>query len=86
MAAGITHTLTRNCSRGEIPDCTCDTRIKRDAANDKWAMNACSDNVHFGSQVAQQLLDATETGSDSASMANLHNNEAGRVAVSFFKI
>ena len=41
-------------------------------------MNACSDNVHFGSQVAQQLLDATETGSDSASMANLHNNEAGR--------
>lgn len=30
---------------------------------------------------AQQFLDATETGTDSASLANLHNNEAGRVAV-----
>ena len=44
-------------------------------------MRGCSDNVHFGSQVAQQLLDATEAGTDSVSMANLHNNEAGRVAV-----
>ena len=47
----------------------------------EWKMRGCSDNVHFGSQVAQQLLDATEAGTDSVSMANLHNNEAGRVAV-----
>ena len=79
VAAGITHTLTKNCSRGDIPDCFCDTRDRN--SDLEWKLRGCSDNVHFGSQVAQQLLDATEAGADSASMANLHNNEAGRVAV-----
>ena len=74
VAAGITHTLTKNCSRGDIPDCFCDTRDRN--SDLEWKLRGCSDNVHFGSQVAQQLLDATEAGADSASMANLHNNEA----------
>ena len=69
-----------NCSRGDIPDCICDTRLTRDSGIE-WKMRGCSDNVHFGSQVAQQLLDATEAGTDSVSMANLHNNVAGRVTV-----
>ena len=101
MSAGITHTLTKNCSRGDFADCVCDTRFTRPEMG--WKMRGCSDNVHFGSQVAQQFLDATEAGTDSASLgnylldffknsidlhgnffssiANLHNNEAGRVAV-----
>ena len=79
MSAGITHTLTRNCSRGDFEDCICDTKFSRPEVGFK--MRGCSDNVHFGSQVAEQFLDATEAGTDSTSMANLHNNEAGRVAV-----
>ena len=77
MAAGITHTLTLNCSRGDFEDCLCGGR----RGEESFKMKGCSDNVHFGAQVAKQFLDAREHGSDSTSMANLHNNEAGRVAV-----
>lgn len=72
MAAGITHTLTLNCSRGDFENCLCGGNFK---------LKGCSDNVHFGIQVAKQFLDTPEHGLDSTSMANLHNNEAGRVAV-----
>ncbi len=81
-AAGITHTLTRNCSRGDFADCVCDTRPRAPAPSSpelEWEMRGCSDNYNFGAQVAQQFLDARENGLDSASLANLHNNEAGRV-------
>ena len=79
MAAGITHTLTLNCSRGDFEDCLCGGRYSHTEENFK--IKGCSDNVHFGAQVAKQFLDTPEHGSDSTSMANLHNNEAGRVAV-----
>ena len=44
-----------------------------------WEWGGCSDNFQFGSQVAQQFLDGQETGADSNSLVNLHNNGAGRV-------
>ena len=79
MSAGITHTLTRNCSRGDFSDCVCDTRSSRPQMN--WKMRGCSDNFNFGSQVAEQFLDAAEAGFDPVTYANRHNNEAGRIAV-----
>jgi hypothetical protein len=80
MSAGITHTLTKNCSSGDFPDCVCDNRLTRRQLG--WEWGGCSDNFHFGSQVAKQFLDTVESGADSKSLANLHNNEAGRI-VSF---
>ena len=44
-----------------------------------WEWGGCSDNFQFGSQVATQFLDGQETGADSNSLVNLHNNGAGRV-------
>ena len=45
-----------------------------------WKWGGCSDNFNFGSQVAKEFLDAMESGhGDRISVANLHNNEAGRV-------
>ncbi len=79
-SAGIAHTLTKNCSAGDFPDCTCDNRLTRQQLG--WEWGGCSDNFHFGSQVAKQFLDTAETGADTKSLANLHNNEAGRI-VSF---
>lgn len=79
-AAGIAHTLIKNCSAGEFDDCGCDFKTKkRDTVDWKW--RGCSDNFDFGDQVAKKFLDTIETGSDPNSLANLHNNEAGRVAV-----
>ena len=77
MSAGITHTLTKNCSSGDFPDCVCDSRLTRRQLG--WEWGGCSDNYHFGSQVAKQFLDTVESGADSKSLANLHNNEAGRI-------
>jgi len=79
-AAGIAYTLTKNCSTGDFPDCVCDNRITRRQMG--WEWGGCSDNFHFGSQVARQFLDTAETGENMKSLANLHNNEAGRI-VSF---
>lgn len=79
-AAAVTHTLTRNCSEGSIQHCECEPRKKGKKKAD-WKWGGCSDNVIFGEQVSRQFLDSGETGSSPRSMANLHNNQAGRVAV-----
>jgi len=81
-AAGVTHTLTRNCSQGSILHCECEQRRlgnKRDPMAWKWG--GCSDNVKFGETVSRQFLDTGESGNDPRSLANLHNSEAGRIAV-----
>ena len=49
-----------------------------------WEWGGCSDNFQFGSQVATQFLDGQETGADSNSLVNLHNNGAGRVVSHIF--
>lgn len=78
-SAGITFTLTKNCSTGDFANCVCDTRFSRRKMSFKWG--GCSDNFHFGSQVAGQFLDGHEDGADPISLVNLHNNAAGRMAV-----
>ncbi|TRY80923.1 hypothetical protein TCAL_12797 [Tigriopus californicus] len=88
-AAGIAHTLTKNCSNGEFGDCGCG--VNKPQKDVRWKWSGCSDNFHFGDQVAKKFLDGVEiakkfldgveSGSDPKSLANLHNNEAGRVAV-----
>ena len=76
-SAGITFTLTKNCSAGDFANCVCDSRISGQRSGFKWA--GCSDNFHFGSQVARQFLDGHENGADPISLVNLHNNAAGRM-------
>ncbi|KAG2455314.1 WNT8 protein, partial [Polypterus senegalus] len=46
-----------------------------------WIWGGCSDNAEFGQRVSKQYVDALETGQDSRAAMNLHNNEAGRMAV-----
>ena len=65
-----------------VQHCECEPRrlgSKRDVAEWKWG--GCSDNVKFGELVSRQFLDSGEVGADPRSLANLHNSEAGRVAV-----
>ena len=47
----------------------------------EWKWGGCSDNVKFGEEVSRQFLDSGEVGTDPRTLANLHNSEAGRVAV-----
>jgi len=78
-SAGITFTLTKNCSAGDFANCLCDSRFSRQKSSFEWG--GCSDNYQFGSLVAKQFLDGQESGADPVSLVNLHNNAAGRVAV-----
>jgi len=78
-SAGITFTLTKNCSAGDFANCLCDSRYNRKKSEFSWG--GCSDNYQFGSLVARQFLDGQESGADPVSLVNLHNNAAGRVAV-----
>ncbi|CAG0898523.1 unnamed protein product [Darwinula stevensoni] len=86
-SAGISYTLTKNCSLGEIEACTCDpspglhSRSRSRSDRSSWKWGGCSDNVRFGEGVARQFLDALEDGHDAQALSNLHNNHAGRVAV-----
>uniref|UniRef100_A0A8C6TAM4 Protein Wnt n=1 Tax=Neogobius melanostomus TaxID=47308 RepID=A0A8C6TAM4_9GOBI len=80
-AAGVMYTLTRNCSLGDLDNCGCDVSNNGKIGGRGWLWGGCSDNVDFGETVSKQYVDAQETGQDSRAAVNLHNNEAGRLAV-----
>uniref|UniRef100_A0A673BPQ2 Protein Wnt n=1 Tax=Sphaeramia orbicularis TaxID=375764 RepID=A0A673BPQ2_9TELE len=80
-AAGVMYTLTKNCSMGDFDNCGCDdSRIGRSGGRG-WIWGGCSDNVEFGEKISKQFVDALEDGHDSRAAVNLHNNEAGRLAI-----
>ncbi|MGH0116383.1 UNVERIFIED_CONTAM: hypothetical protein FKN15_035687 [Acipenser sinensis] len=80
-SAGVMYTLTRNCSLGDLDNCGCDDSRNGKIGGRGWIWGGCSDNVDFGERISKQYVDALETGQDSRAAVNLHNNEAGRLAV-----
>uniref|UniRef100_A0A182WGH3 Protein Wnt n=1 Tax=Anopheles minimus TaxID=112268 RepID=A0A182WGH3_9DIPT len=48
----------------------------------RWKWGGCSHNMAFGIEFSELFLDSREKGSDIQSQINLHNNRAGRRAVS----
>ena len=79
VSAGVTHTVARNCSQGSMAaHCGCERNGL--VEEDSWKWGGCSDNVVFGGLVSRQFLDKWTRG-EPKSLANLHNNNAGRVAV-----
>ncbi|XP_056328498.1 protein Wnt-8a ORF1 [Danio aesculapii] len=80
-AAGVMYTLTKNCSMGDFENCGCDDSKIGKIGGRGWVWGGCSDNVNFGERIAKQFVDALENGHDSRAAVNLHNNEAGRLAV-----
>nr|XP_033783371.1 protein Wnt-8a isoform X2 [Geotrypetes seraphini] len=80
-SAGVMHTLTRNCSMGDFDNCGCDDSRNGRVGGRGWVWGGCSDNVEFGERISKLFVDALETGHDARALMNLHNNEAGRLAV-----
>nr|ALL53306.1 Wnt7 ligand [Thamnocephalus platyurus] len=80
-SAGVTHTITQECSKGKIPNCSCDTTKKGGSESQGWRWGGCSANVDFGVNFAKKFVDAREVEGDARSLMNLHNNRAGRKAV-----
>lgn len=79
-AAGVAHSVTRDCSSGKLDKCGCDRSIQGNSGKGfQWA--GCSDNIHYGSAFSRNFVDATERRKKQTTarmLMNLHNNEAGR--------
>ena len=79
-SAAVVHTISRNCSEGSLASCGCEHRMAR-SGSDGWKWGGCSDNLGFGEQISKKFLDTEEFDSKPRSLANLHNNQAGRIAL-----
>ncbi|XP_037531015.1 protein Wnt-8-like [Nematolebias whitei] len=80
-AAGVMYTLTKNCSLGDFDNCGCDDSRTGQTGGRGWIWGGCSDNVAFGEKLSRHFVDGLENGQDARAAVNLHNNEAGRLAV-----
>ncbi|KAH0616571.1 hypothetical protein JD844_027778 [Phrynosoma platyrhinos] len=86
-AAGLVHSVTHSCSAGNITECSCDTKLQSgSSASEGWYWGSCSDDIQYGMWLSRKFLDGpTEniTGRHRRGLIamNLHNNEAGRLAV-----
>lgn len=87
-SAGVAYAVTRSCSVGNLGrKCGCDQ--KYNGMSEKgWKWAGCSDDIDFGINFSQTFVDARErgrkAGNPSRVLMNLHNNNAGRLAVKKF--
>lgn len=86
-SAGVVHAVTQACSSGNLTDCSCDMSKQGLSTPEGWKWGGCSDNLRFGIQFARQFVDAPEKERHKKfkrvrNLMNLHNNEAGREAIS----
>uniref|UniRef100_A0A915K0P0 Protein Wnt n=1 Tax=Romanomermis culicivorax TaxID=13658 RepID=A0A915K0P0_ROMCU len=81
-AAGVAFSITRACSRGELPSCSCDKNVHRRTKNKgQWEWGGCSEDLAYGERLSKDFIDSNEMSKShdpSAKLMNLHNNEAGR--------
>lgn len=86
-SAGAVHAITQACSAGNLTYCSCDLSRQGESTSEGWKWGGCSDNVRYGVIFARQFVDAPERTrkkkkkSDVRAMMNLHNNQAGRLAI-----
>ncbi|KOC68106.1 Protein Wnt-10b [Habropoda laboriosa] len=85
-AAGVAHSVARACSMGRLLSCGCDPSSYKGkppakARGTQWKWGGCSHNLDYGMEFSRQFLDTRERAGDIQSTVNLHNNQAGRLAV-----
>nr|BDP28881.1 Wnt1 protein [Cladonema pacificum] len=81
-SAGVTYSLTEFCAQGLIKGCHCREGNRSKVRNgNSVIMEGCHDNIKYGYFHGKLFTDGAETSRDFRSIVNLHNNEAGRLAV-----
>ncbi|XP_060774964.1 protein Wnt-6 isoform X3 [Neoarius graeffei] len=96
-AAGVLYAVTRACSQGELIHCGCVAiKSSSGSSNEQamenpnpvlqdqhWQWGGCGDDVDYGYKISRQFMDTRKQKgkSDIKSLIDLHNNEAGRLAV-----
>ncbi|XP_072123665.1 protein Wnt-16 isoform X1 [Mobula birostris] len=91
MAAGLVHAVTRACSAGNLTECSCDRNLRSGGSvNEGWHWGGCSDDLQYGMALSRKFVDTSRkpvdgelgAGKEAWTTMILHNNEAGRQAVS----
>ncbi|XP_073993950.1 protein Wnt-4-like isoform X1 [Rhodnius prolixus] len=77
-SAGVAYAVTRACSRGELTECNCDSRVRLRKPRKHWQWGGCSEDIHFGEKFSRDFVDSQENSETAEGLMNLHNNEAGR--------
>lgn len=85
-SAGVVHSITKACSKGELAECGCvdnkasssSSSTSPDGTKGSWEWGGCSDDIHFGTEFSRKFIDSIEDGTSAEGMMNLHNNEVGR--------
>nr|CDI40108.1 WNTA protein [Euperipatoides kanangrensis] len=81
-AAGVAYSVTRACSKGEITECSCDKNVRQQNTEGKWEWGGCSEDIVFGESFSKDFVDSKEKALSAEGLMNLHNNDAGRMAIS----
>lgn len=82
-AAGVTFAVTEACAMGKLMQCSCDNKVQDINTDGDWVWGGCNDNVDFGYRKSKDFMDARKRKrrGDLTTRIQLHNNEAGRLAV-----
>nr|ACJ64864.1 Wnt5 [Schmidtea mediterranea] len=87
--AGVVHAIARSCKEGKLSTCGCSDENRPEDLHRDWLWGGCGDNLKYAYWFAKNFIDIREKESsfprgsnDLANiMVNLHNNNAGRMAV-----
>lgn len=84
-SASVAYAVTRSCSSGILGHmCGCD-QGRKGTSETGWTWTGCSDDIDFGIGFSKKFVDVHEQGprapKPSHVLMNLHNNDAGRLAV-----
>lgn len=76
--AALIYTVTKNCSRGEIMGCGCETKSEK-SSDTIWS--GCSDKIDFGEHISELIFNNGEKKNavDAQRFIELHNIRAGRI-------
>ena len=83
VSAGIVHTVATSCTDGLHENCTCELNKRKkneqSSVRNEFLWKGCVHNLQFGINLAKSYVDRRETGRDSRTWINLHNNKVGRL-------
>lgn len=92
-SAAVAHAVTKSCSAGNLPDCSCDLKSNYKTSskrNGRWKRRGrCNENVNYGLLFSQLFVDApdkdqrirTRFRRSGQHFVNLHNSNVGRQEV-----
>ena len=79
MAAGVAHSVTSACAKGDIPGCFCAQSKEQKTSNNDWGSSGCNNNIAYGVEISKTFLSGSrDPVGKKYELQIKHNREAGR--------